>query len=191
MADTFLFVGTILVAFQIVGDIGYIAPLFSMPFSLPILPLLKRTGLSFKRTSRVKISFQIDRTIVKKREKSLSQVIWWILLILTAIVFAAVTVATMPITIAYTLIFRPLLGINTLMNFIYRKTMSSWDFMYLSFMQNYVDIMQKDFNIKTTQKKYSDKDLIKIRNKNEKDIPFVAFIGLLFIVAGFVLQIIQ
>ena len=58
-------------------------------------------------------------------------------------------------------------------------------------MQNNVDIMQKILNMKTTQKKYSDKDLIKIRDENEKDIPFVAFIGLLFIVAGFILQIMK
>ena len=126
LADTFLFVGTILVAFQIVSDIGYIATFFSMPFALPILPLMKKIGLSFKRVSRIKIKFQIDKPSEKIRSNRLSQVIWWILFILSVLVFSVVTIATQPIMIAYTLVCRPLLAINKLMNFIYRKTVSQW-----------------------------------------------------------------
>ena len=191
MADIFLFVGTILVAFQIVGDIGYIATFFSMPFSIPVLFLMKKVGLSFQRLSRVKLKFQLDRPNNTHKHNIFIKIILWVLLILSVIVFAAATAVTLPIMIAYTLICRPLLGINKLMNYIYRKTVSPWDFIFLFFMQNNIDIMQKDLNIKTTQKRYSDRNLLNVRNEKEKDLPFVAFIGLLFIVAGFILQIIK
>jgi len=186
-----LFVGTILVAFQIVGDIGYIATFFSMPFSIPVLFLMKKVGLSFQRLSRVKLKFQLDRPNNTHKHNIFIKIILWVLLILSVIVFAAATAVTLPIMIAYTLICRPLLGINKLMNYIYRKTVSPWDFIFLFFMQNNIDIMQKDLNIKTTQKRYSDRNLLNVRNEKEKDLPFVAFIGLLFIVAGFILQIIK
>jgi len=189
LADIFLFVGTILVAFQIVGDIGYIATFFSMPFSIPVLILMKKVGLSFQRVSRIKVKFQLTRPKNTRKRNTFIQVILWVLLVLSVIVFAAATAVTLPIMIAYTLICRPLLGINKLMNYVYRKTVSPWDFIFLFFMQNNIDVMQKDLNIKTTQKIYSDMALLNIRNKNEKDLPFVAFIGLLFIVAGFILQL--
>jgi hypothetical protein len=188
LADIFLFVGTILVAFQIVGNIGYIATFLSMPFSLPLLPLMKKLGLSFKRSSRIKLKFQLDRPTQKSN--IFIQIIWWVLLIVSVILFGAASAITLPLMMAYALIFRNLLGINKLMNYIYRKTVSHWDFMFLFAMQNNVDIMHY-FNIKTTQKKYSDRALLNIRNKNEKDLPFVAFIGLLFIVAGFILQLLK
>jgi len=188
LAQTLLFVGAMLVAFQYVSDIGYIATLFSMPFALPIKPLMKKLGLSYKRVSPVKLSFQIDqpteRTIINK----ITQVIWWVLFILSIVIFSIVTIATQPIMIAYVLICRPLLGINKLLNLIYEMTISQWDIIYLVIMQNNINIMQNIFKIQTTKKKYSDKDLLKIR-KEKGELPFVAFIGLICIVAGFILQL--
>jgi len=190
LAQTLLFVGTMLVAFQYVSDIGYIATLFSMPFALPLQPLMKKLGLSYKRVSPVQLGFQIEQPTKRTTRNRMIQIIWWILFILSIIVFSIVTIATQPIMIAYVLICRPLLGINKLLNLIYEKTISQWDFIYLVMMQNNIRIMQNVFKIKTTKKKYSDKDLLKIR-KNKGEIPFVAFIGLICIVAGFVLQLTQ
>lgn len=190
LAQTLLFVGAMLVAFQYVGYIGYIATLFSMPFALPIQPLMKKLGLSYKRVSPVQLSFQIDQPTERTIRNKMIQVIWWVLLILSIIIFSIVTIATQPIMITYVLICRPLLGINKLLNLIYEKTISQWDFMYLVIMQNNINIMQNVLKIKTTKKKYSDKDLLKIR-KERGELPFVAFIGLIFIVAGFILQLTQ
>ena len=190
MAQTFLFVGAILVAFQYVGDIGYIATLFSMPFALPIQPLMKKLGLSYKRVSPVQLSFQIDQPTERKIRSKMIRVIWWVLFILSIIIFSIVTLATQPIMIAYLLICRPLLGINKLLNLIYEKTISQWDIIYLVNMQNRINFMQNVLKIKTTKKRYSDKDLLRIR-KEKGEIPFVAFIGLIFLVAGFILQLTQ
>ena len=190
LAQTLLFVGAMLVAFQYVGYIGYIATLFSMPFALPIQPLMKKLGLSYKRVSPLQLSFQIDQPTERTIRNKMIQVIWWVLLILSIIIFSIVTIATQPIMITYVLICRPLLGINKLLNLIYEKTISQWDFMYLVIMQNNINIMQNVLKIKTTKKKYSDKDLLKIR-KERGELPFVAFIGLIFIVAGFILQLTQ
>lgn len=184
MAQILLFVGAMLVAFQYVGDIGYIATLFSMPFALPLQPLMKKVGLSYKRVSPIQLGFQIDQPTEGTTRNRLMTIIWWILFILSMIVFLAVTIATQPIMLAYVLICRPLLGINKLLNLVYEKTITPWNFLYLTIMQNYIN------KIKTTKKKYSDNELLKIRKK-KGEIPFLAFIGLLCIVAGFILQLTQ
>jgi len=170
-----------LVAFQYVGDIGFIASLFSLPFSLPLKPLAKKLGISYERVSPIQLSFHMDQPTEKTTHSRLSATIWWILLVLSMIVLVAVTIATSPIMLAYLLVCRPLLGINKLLNLVYKKTISQWDFVYLTIMQN---LMSKTRIIK---KKYSDNELLRMREE-KGEIPFLAFIGLLCIVAGFILQ---
>lgn len=184
MAQILLFVGAMLVAFQYVGDIGYIATLFSMPFALPLQPLMRKLGLGYKRVTPIQLGFQIDQPTEKTTHSRLSATIWWILLVLSTIVLLAVTIATQPIMIAYLLVCRPLMGINKLLNLVYKKTIAPWNFLYLTIMQSYIS------KIGMTKKKYSDRKLLKIRKK-KGEIPFLAFVGLLCIVAGFILQITQ
>lgn len=179
-----LFVGAMLVAFQYVGDIGYIATLFSMPFALPVQPLMKKLGLSYKRVTPIQLGFQLDQPAERTTRNRTMRIVWWTLFILSTIVLFAVTIATQPIMIAYILISRPLVGINKLLNRIYEKSIAPWNFLYLTIMQSYID------KIRMTKKKYSDKELLKIRKK-KGEIPFLAFIGLLCIIAGFILQITQ
>lgn len=183
-----LFLGTMLVAFEYLGDIGYIATFISMPFALPIQPLMKKLGLSYKRVSPVQLGLQIDKSTEKTVLNKMKQVVWWILLILSMSIFTIVTIVTQPIMLTYLLICRPLLGINKIMNYIYQRTISPWDFIYLVGMQNTINVMHDVFNIKTTKKKFSDTDLLKIRKK-KGEIPFVGFIGLICIIVGFILQI--
>lgn len=184
MAQILLFVGAMLVAFQYVGDIGYVATLFSMPFALPLQPLMKKVGFSYKRVSPIQLGFQIDQPTERTTRNRMMTIILWILLILSTIVFVVVSIATQPIMIAYFLICRPLLGINKLLNRIYEKSIAPWNFLFLTIMQSYIN------KIRTTKKRYSDKELLKIRKK-KGEIPFLAFIGLLCIVAGFILQFTQ
>ena len=187
LAQMLLFVGAMLVAFQYVGDIGYTATLLSMPFSLPLPPLMRKLGISFKRVSPMQLGFQIsDQTTGVTRNKFI-RVIWWILFIFTAILFSAVTLVTQPIMLAYLFIGRPLLGINKILNDIYQTSMNPWDLIYLTRMQQNIHMMQK-MGIKTTKKHYSDKQLLKIRNK-KGELPFLAFFGLLCIAAGFILEL--
>ena len=184
LAQILLFVGAMLVAFQYVGDIGYIATLFSMPFALPLQPLMKKLGVGYKRVSPIQLGFQIDQPTERTTRNRMMRIIWWILFILSTIVLLAVTIATQPIMIAYLLICRPLLGINKLLNLVYERTILPWNFLYLTIMRNYIN------KIRMTKKKYSDKELLKIRKK-KGEIPFLGFIGVLCIVAGFILQITQ
>jgi len=189
MAEIFLFIGTILVAFQIVGDIGYIATIFSMPFALPILPLMRKVGLKYTRPSPSQLGFEMVYGKDRNKLRFVSQFGWWTLLILVGAMFIIVTAATQPIMLAYMLICQPLLGINKLLNLIYKKTIEPWDFIYLVMMQKNINAMHA-LNIRTTKRNYSDKSLLKIRNK-KGEIPFVAFIGVLFIIVGFIFQLIK
>lgn len=184
MAQILLFVGAMLVAFQYVGDIGYIATLFSMPFALPLQPLMRKLGIRYERESRIQLSFKTDQSIEKTARSRISRIIWWILFALSTIVLVVVTIATQPIMLAYLLVCRPLLGINKLLNLIYKKTISQWDFVYLTIMQKLLS------KTGISKKKYSDSELLRIREK-KGEIPFLAFIGLLCIVAGFILQLVQ
>ena len=56
--------------------------------------------------------------------------------------------------------------------------------------QQGIHILQNVLKVKTTKKTYSDKDLRKMRAE-KGELPFLAFIGLLCIVTGFVLQLIN
>jgi len=181
VAETLLFVGTMLVAFQYVGDIGHIATLFSMPFALPLQPLMKKLGISYKRVTPIQLGLQTDQSTESRR---MVRVIWWILFVLSTIVFAVVSIATQPIMIAYLLISRPLMGINRLLNLAYEKSIAPWNFLFLTITQGYISRMRM------TKRKYSDKELLKIRKK-KGEIPFLAFIGVLCIVAAFILHIVQ
>ena len=188
MPEILLFVGALLVAFQFVGDIGYAATLISMPFALPLSPLMRKLGINYKRVSPMQLGFQISEQTAGITRNRLVRVIWWIIFILTAIIFAAVTLVTQPIMLAYLLIGRPLIWINKILNAIYQTSMNPWDIIYLTMMQQHIHMMQK-MGVKTTKKHYSDKQLLKIRRK-KGELPFLAFFGLLCIAAGFILELV-
>ena len=90
LSQTLLFVGAMLVAFQYVSGIGYVATLFSMPFALPLKPLMKKLGISFKRESSVQLGFQIDQQKEKTKRQKWMQIIWLMLFLLSLVIFFAV-----------------------------------------------------------------------------------------------------
>lgn len=189
MPQILLFIGTMLVAYQYVGDIGYVVTLLSLPFSLPLSPLMKKLGISFKRFSYTQLGFEISENTIGVARNKCVRLIYWILFIITAILFSVVTLITQPIMWAYLIIGRPLLGINKMLNAVYQSSINPWDIIYLTQMQQHIHIMQK-MGIKTKKKHYSDKQLLKIREQ-KGELPFIAFFGLLCIIAGFILQLIQ
>jgi hypothetical protein len=170
-----------LVAFQYVGDIGYIGTLFSMPFALPLQPLMRKLGINYRRVTPIQLHLQMDQPT---ESRWMIRAIWWILFALSTIVFAVVSIATQPIMLAYLLISRPLMGINKLLNLAYEKSVAPWDFLFLTLVQGYISKMGM------TNKKYADRELLKIRKK-KGEIPFLALIGVLCIVAAFILHIVQ
>jgi len=189
LAQILLFIGALLVAFQYVGDIGYAATLFSAPFVLPLKPIMNKLGIAIKKTSSTQLSIEMKKSRARTKMFKVTQVFWWILLILTVCFFAIITVVTQPIMIAYLMVGRPLLGINKLLNFLYEKFFSQWQDIYLVGINNYLAVTKKYFRIQTTKEKYTDEEWLEIRKK-KGELPFLAFIGLLCIIAGFVLQLI-
>ena len=189
MPQILLFIGTMLVAFQYVGDIGYAATLMAIPFALPLSPLMRVLGINYKRVSPMQLGFQISEQTTGVTRNRFIRVIWWILFIFTAILFSAVTLITQPIMLVYLFIGRPLLGINKILNIVYQTSITPWDLIYLTRMQQRIYTFRK-MGIKTTKKHYSDKQLLKIRRK-KGELPFLAFFGLLCIIVGFILQLTQ
>ena len=135
MAETFLFVGTILLAFQYVGDIGYVSTLLAMPFALPLPPLMKKLGYNFNRVSTTQLGFEINEKTPAVTRNKFVRGVWWLLFICTVICFGAVFLITQPIMWAYFLIGRPLLAINKALNIIYRTSISPWNMIYLTMLQ--------------------------------------------------------
>ncbi len=185
MANVFLFIGAILVAYQYVGDIGYLATLLSAPFGLTIKPLMKRLGLDIKKSNN-QLSFQTRQLKVKR--PMIQQITLWFFLLFSIILFAFVTLITQPIMVAYWVIGIPLMNLNKLLNLVYEEFFSQWQDIYLVTLRNSLTIRKKYFGITTKKANYSDHELLDIRKK-KGELPFLGFLGLLFILAGFVLQV--
>lgn len=181
MEQTLLFIGAMLVAFQYVGDIGYTSTLFSMPFALPIRPIMRKIGLTFTMALPIKAEWNIRKPSQKRAKFYIVQIAWWILFILSTTLFIVVSIALSPIMFVYLFIGRPILSINKLLNLIMEKSMAPWKDVYIFF-------LRESLRIWRIETKHTDDELwAKRKQKGEK--PFIAFIGLLFIVAGFILQL--
>jgi len=181
LEQTLLFIGAMLVAFQYVGDIGYTSTLFSLPFALLMKPLMKKIGLTVIMALPIKAEWNIRKPSQNKAKFYIAQVAWWILLILSITLFTVVSIALLPIMFVYLFIGRPLLSINKLLNLIMEKSIAPWKDEYIFFLRESL----KFWRIET---KLTDDELwTKRKQKGEK--PFIAFIGLLCIVAGFILQL--
>lgn len=165
MGQTLLFIGAMLVVFQYVGDIGYASTLFSMPFALPIRPLLEKATQHHKRGYK---------SIV-------IQIAWWMLLTMSATIFVIISIVLSPIMLVYLFVGRPLLYINKLLNRLYEKSITPWQDVYSIILRVFLR------NLKV-EKEFTDEELWEIR-KQKGELPFIAFIGLLCIVAGFILQL--
>ncbi|MFC2038982.1 hypothetical protein ACFLUG_04355 [Chloroflexota bacterium] len=184
MENTFLFIGAMLVSFQYVGKIGLASSLFALPFTLPIRPLLRKVGLTIVWAIPLKGKWEITKPTSKLKlvKFYIAQVCWWILFVLSLTLLTIVTIGLSPVMFVYYLIGRPLLLINALLNLLFEKSMTPWK-------DYYVSIYRKNLQLIGKKTKFTDNELWKQR-KEQGDKPFIAFIGLLFIVAGFILQLI-
>jgi hypothetical protein len=168
MANILLYTGTILIAFQIVGDIGYISTIIALPLALPIKPLLNK--FTQKQKGKRKFKHFASRTG------------YFILFLISALVFIAVGIALSPVMLVYLFIGRPLLALNTVLNILYRKSLEPWKDMYISGVRSAL----KALNVK---KKVTDENLWKI--PKQKEVPFLALFGVVCVSAGFILQFIE
>jgi len=179
-----------LVAFQYVGDIGYASSLFALPFALPIKPLLKKVGLTIVWAIPLKAKWEITKPTSKRKlvKFYIVQVGWWILFVSSSTLFVVAAVALSPIMLIYYFVGRPLLFINTLLNLLFEKSMAPWKDSFVFLLKEYLKFRR--MKIKLSDNELWEKRNEKWKKRNEKgEKPFIAFIGLLFIVAGFILQL--
>ena len=181
MEKTLLFIGAMLVAFQYVSDIGYVATLFSVPFILPLKPIMNKLGLYIEKSSPIKLSFKWNPPKGNSKKFIVTQVILWLIFIILVILSGVITLLTQPIMIVYFIIGRPLLGMNKLLNLLHEKFFTQCSNRYLAFSKKY-------FGTQTTKDQYSDEEWLEI-HKKKGELPFLAFIGLLFIITGFIIQL--
>ncbi|MDO8715619.1 MAG: hypothetical protein Q7J73_02255 [Dehalococcoidales bacterium] len=184
--------GTILLAFEFVGDIGYLGTLFSAPIGLSIRPLMKRLGLGFEKRNGTFLNMKwwfLIGVFTGRTKKPLGQQIGlWFLFIIAIVIFSMVTIVTQPIMMAYFVIGRPLMAMNKLLNFVYEKLFLDMQDIYIVGVRDTIEIQKKYFGMKPKKERYSDRELLEIRKK-KGELPFLAYFGLLFILAGFILQI--
>jgi len=166
-ANILLYVGTILIAFQIVGNIGFVSTIISLPLAIPIPFFLKK--FTQKYTGK-------RRAVIAKKTGYFS------LFLLTTLVFITVGVALSPIIILYTFVGRPLLFLNKALNIIYRKSVEPWKDFYLT-------MLRATLKANNVKKKLSNDDLWKITF--QKEVPFLALFGVVCVTIGFVFQLIS
>ena len=184
MENTLLFIGAMLVSFQYVGKIGYASSLFALPFSLPIRPLLRKIGFTLVWAIPPKGKWTITKPTSKRKLAKfyIAQVGWWILFVPSLTLAFVATIVLSPIMFVYFFVGLPLLTINTLLNRLFEKSLAEWKDLYLF-------LLKENLKSRKMKTKLSDNELWEKR-KEQGEKPFIAFIGLLFIVAGFILQLI-
>ncbi len=194
MAQIFLFIGTILIAFQIVSDIGYLASVSALPFAYPVSITMKKVGLRIWRASRTNIGYRIDNIPKRSVRDWFRFIMWWVIFIISFSILAVITLVTQPVMIVYIVVGRTLFAINRFLNYVYEYSFAPWEIIYLVMTQRSIDLMKiismKIFKRNFLKKRYSDKAIRRIRKK-KGELPFVAFIGLVFVIAGFVLQVVS
>jgi len=163
-----LFVGAILLAFQIAGNIGYISSIITLPLALPIKPLLNK-------------SMQEQKGKRKFRDFA-SRTGYFILFIISALVFLVVGTVMLPVMIVYLFIGQPLLAINTILNVLYHKSLEPWRDEFFS--QFHLTLAFRKIETKLT-----DEEIWK--KTREKEIPFLALFGVVCLTVGFILQLVQ
>ena len=183
MENPLLFIGAMLVSFQYVGKIGYASSLFGLPFGLPIRPLLRKIGLTFVWTIPPKGKWTIIKPTSKRKlvKFYIAQAGWWILFIPSLTLFVVAAIVLSPIMFVYVFVGLPLLSSNTLLNRLLEKSIVPWKDLYIF-------LLKENLKFRKVKTKLSDNELWEKR-KEQGDKPFIAFIGLLFIVAGFILQL--
>jgi hypothetical protein len=164
-ANALLYIGAVLIAFQIVGKIGYISTIVVLPFALPIKPLLNKfTQQQKEKRKFTGLAFRTG---------------YFILFLIVALMLIAVSVALSPVMLVYLFIGRPLLALNTGLNILYRKSLEPWRDMYISGVRSLL-------NIRKVKRKVTDEYLWQI--PKQKEVPFLALFGVVCLTVGFILQ---
>jgi len=164
-ANVLLYVGTILIAFQIVGKMGYLQTIVNLAFARAIVPMRDK----FMLTSKAKNKFRVTPGFV-------------VLFILSMTPLIIGTVAFSPFLLIELFIGRPLMLLNRALNVLLLKLMEPWKDIYFTG-------VRAALKGRRTKTKPTDRNLWGIAQKNE--VPFLALFGVVCLTAGFVLQLVQ
>jgi hypothetical protein len=159
MVEILAYMGGLLVSFQIVGKIGYASSFIVIPLAYPIKPLFNK---------------------IKKSDTRKKRFGWWVLFIFYTILFLSIGTVLSPIMIFYFLIARPLLEINSLINIVFRKSLEPWKDFYFS-------LLHFQLKLYNTESQKSDDEIWK--NTMQREIPFLAFIGVILITVSFIIKL--
>jgi hypothetical protein len=163
LANILLFVGNILIAFEIIGEIGYIQSLLGLLFVSPIHHFLN----------------QLTETPENK------STLWKIgycsfLLIITGLLIM-VAIALSPFLLAM-FVGKIFLAINLFLNELLLVLLRQWKEFYFASVRQAVKGRKTKF-------KPTDNKLWRIAEEHK--VPFVALLGVLFLIAGFIIQLLN
>jgi hypothetical protein len=157
---------------------------------------LKRIGISLKRGTRYSLKY--DRQKIKRALFTdwVKYILWFAVVVLSVFIMIIFGLVFVPVMIILGM-GRILDSINKVLNFIYQWAFNPWEVIYFVATNVTLKITNKIIKWKPVKWMFkntiiqdfaSDKQLRKTINQKGL-LPFIAFIGLFFIVAGFILQI--
>ncbi len=162
LANALLYIGNMLIAFEIVGEIGYLQTLFNLLFARMIPLALSKLMHPETKSNFIKVFFSF-------------------LLILAVITLIMGSLVFLPIMVAY-FIGRTLIWLNLILNKLLLWVIEPWKEIYFVGVRS--AIKGKPIKIKPT-----DRNLWKIAGEHK--VRFIALFGVIFLTAGFILQIIN
>jgi polyferredoxin len=162
-SDILVYSGTILIAFQIVGEMSYLQTLIGLLFAKP-LPSV------------------INRITNRNSESTLKNAVLIFLLIILAVVLIIVTIIILPFLLVGIFVGRPLVWINALLNELMLWLMEPWKGLYFAGVREAVKGQRKKL-------KPTDRKLWQIAKDHK--VPFLALTGIVLLTIGFIFQLRQ
>jgi hypothetical protein len=160
-SDTLRYVGTVLIGFQLVSKMGYIQSFINLALAMPIRRLVNSLPSVVKGES------------VPKKGGLL------ILGIFSVILLSVGTLALSPFLLAEILIGRPLVFLNSLLNWLLLRLMEPWKEIYFAEVRASVKGMR-------IRHKPTDRRLWDIAKKTE--VPFIGLSGIICVTLGFIMK---
>jgi hypothetical protein len=196
LSEIFLFIGTILVAFEVVKDIGFDQSLFALPLAYPVNVAMKRIGVVIKRDTYWSLKYERQKVTKQSVSDRVKYILWIICFFVSAICLTAFVIVCTPLMMVLG-IGRILDTVNQLLNIAYKWSFQPWEDIYFVATNITLKYMNKATKLKllgwlfkkTVIQERATNSELKQALKKKGNLPFVAFIGLLLITAGFVLQL--
>ncbi|MFC1942822.1 hypothetical protein ACFLWU_06390 [Chloroflexota bacterium] len=163
-----LYIGTILIGAEYVGNMGYISTIVVLPLSRGIKRLFERLMSPTKESNKLKAGFEIFSL-------TLLFLLWVLIILIAALVLS-------PFLIIQFIIGMPLLRLNNWLNKLKLISMEDWKDTYYQGVR--AKIKGKQTNIKPT-----DENLWRVAEQSR--VPFLALFGVVCVTIGFIFQLLK